>query len=321
MIRTGFCDVIGIEVPVVQAGMGPFGSGAELAAAVSNAGGLGTVGASGRTADDLKGQLAHVRELTDRPFAVNFAHHQRTDEGIDIALESAARVFSYAVGDPVDLVQRAQDSGKLFMQQVHTVEQAERMSDRGVDIIIAQGGEAGGFGGHISTLVLVPEVVRAVSPIPVVAAGGISHGRALAAALALGAQGANIGTRFLASVEASLADDWKKLIVAASSEDAVKVDFWWDIMPPPPDEFNVLPRALQTSFIERWIHRRDDVRSEGERIMSELGPALQQGRMHEFVPFTGQSAGAIHEILPAAEIVRRLVEDAEQALRECAELL
>jgi enoyl-[acyl-carrier protein] reductase II len=321
MIRTVFCDVVGIEVPVVQAGMGPFGSGAELAAAVSNAGGLGTVGASGRPADDLKEQLARVRELTDQPFAVNFAHHQRTDEGIEIALDSAARVFSYAVGDPVDLVARAQDTGKLFIQQVHTVEQAERMSDRGVDIMIAQGGEAGGFGGYISTLVLVPEVVRAVSPIPVLAAGGISHGRALAAALVLGAQGANVGTRFLASEEASLAENWKKSIVAARSNDAIKVDFWWDMMPPPPGEFHVIPRALRTSFIADWLQRRDDVRDEGERIMSELGPAVQQGRMHEFVPFAGQSAGAIDETLPAAEIVRRLVEDAEQALRECAALL
>jgi enoyl-[acyl-carrier protein] reductase II len=315
MLHTKACSVLGVEVPIVQAGMGPFGSGAELAAAVSNAGALGTIGIAGRLQQDLRLQLERVRDLTDKPFAVNTVLHQMDEEGVALALASDARVFSFATGDPGDLVQRAHDAGKLFMQQVHAVEQAELMAERDVDIIVAQGAEAGGFGGYIATMVLVPQVVAAVGPIPVLAAGGISDGRRLAAALALGAQGANVGTRFLAAAEATIADAWKKAIVEARADEAVKVDFWWDMRPPPAGEFDVIPRALRTPFIERWLGRGDAVRGEGAEVMAQIGAAMAEGRMHEVVPFTGQSAGAIEEILPAGEIVRRFVADAESALK------
>src|SRR5215217_6252823 len=172
MIRTGICDVVGVEVPIVQAGMGPFGSGAELAAAVSNAGALGTIGLAGRPPQDIRSQLERVRELTDRPFAVNTVLHQLDEDGVALGLASDARVFSFATGDPGELVERAHLVGKLFMQQVHTVEQARRMAERGVDVIVAQGAEAGGFGGYVATIVLVPQVVAAVEPIPVLASGG-----------------------------------------------------------------------------------------------------------------------------------------------------
>lgn len=314
MLRTKACEVLGVQVPIVQAGMGPFGSGAELAAAVSNAGALGTIGIAGRPAQDLRTQLQRVRDLTDKPFAVNTVLHGMNQEGIALALASDARLFSFATGDPSDLVERAHDAGKVFMQQVHTVEQAEQVAKRNVDIIVAQGGEAGGFGGYIATIVLVPQVVAAVAPIPVLAAGGISDGRRLAAALALGAQGANVGTRFLAAEEATIADDWKKAIVDARADDAVKIDFWWDMQPPPPGEFDVIPRALLTPFIKQWLGRGDDVRAEGEGLMAQVGAAMAEGRVHEVVPFTGQAAGAIDEILPAAEIVRRFIADAESTL-------
>jgi enoyl-[acyl-carrier protein] reductase II len=314
VLHTKACEVLGVEVPVVQAGMGPFGSGAELAAAVSNAGALGTIGLAGRPLPDIRSQLERVRELTDRPFAVNTVLHQLDEKGVALGLASGARVFSFATGDPGELVERAHDAGKLFMQQVHTVEEARRMAERGVDVIIAQGAEAGGFGGYVATIVLVPQVVAAVKPIPVLAAGGISDGRRLAAALALGAQGANIGTRFLAAEEATVADEWKHAILTARADDAVKVDFWWEMRPPPAGEFDVIPRALRSPFIEQFLGEKDAAREEGEQLREQIGTAMAEGRMYEVVPFAGQSAGAIEEILPAAEIVRRLVADAKQAL-------
>src|SRR6185369_3595766 len=135
----------------------------------------------------------------------------------------------------------AHAAGSRFVAQVHTPQQAERAAEAGADAIIAQGGEAGGFGGTISTLALVPQVVDAVAPVPVLAAGGIADGRGLAAALVLGAQGVNIGTRFLASVEAPIPDEWKQAILAVSSQDAIKAEFWPDIFPPMGGQYPLSP--------------------------------------------------------------------------------
>jgi nitronate monooxygenase/enoyl-[acyl-carrier protein] reductase II len=161
-----------------------------------------------------------------------------------------------------------------------------------------------------------------VSPIPVFAAGGICDGRGLAAALMLGAQGVNVGTRFLASAEASISDGWKQAIVGASSEDVVKVEVWNDILPLPGTAgYGTVPRAIRTPFIDEWQARRDDAKREASRLQGEVMGALQQGRFHELVPFAGQTAGAIRAVLPAAEIVRQMVAEAEDALGRGSGLL
>jgi nitronate monooxygenase/enoyl-[acyl-carrier protein] reductase II len=240
------------------------------------------------------------------------------------ALTLAARpaVISLALDDPGDLVARAHAEGTKVIQQVTTVAQARQAAERGVDAIIAQGGEAGGFGGSVAALTLVPQVVDAVSPIPVFAAGGICDGRGLAAALMLGAQGVNVGTRFLASAEASISDGWKQAIVGASSEDVVKVEVWNDILPLPGTAgYGTVPRAIRTPFIDEWQARREDAKREASRLQGEVMGALQQGRFHELVPFAGQTAGAIRAVLPAAEIVRQMVAEAEDALGRGSGLL
>jgi enoyl-[acyl-carrier protein] reductase II len=323
MLRTTFCEALGVEHPIVQAGMGPFGSGSELAAAVSNAGALGSLGGAGRPSEDLRQQLAVLRTLTERPFAVNFTQPwlQQHPESFDIALEMHAPIVSLALGDPGDLPARAHDAGALFIQQVHTVEQALLVAERGVDVIIAQGTEAGGFGGKVSTVALVPQVVDAVGPVPVLAAGGIADGRGLAAALVLGAQGVNLGTRFLASEEAAISDEWKRAILAAGSQNAVKVDVWDDIFGKPGGgAFDVVPRALETPFIEQWQGHRTDAAIDASRLQGEITSAIQQQNMERFVPFTGQSAGLIEEILPARDIVRRLIVQATEALESTSRL-
>ena len=202
-MRSTLCDLVGIDAPVVQAGMSIFTSPA-LAAAVSDAGALGSLGAWNRPPDQLRRELAELRELTDRPFAVNHVVPDVNAEALAATLERAPAVVSFALDHAGDLIQRVHDAGSLVMQQVNTVQQAQRAAEGGADIIVAQGGEAGGYGGSVSTLALVPQIVDAVHPIPVLAAGGIADGRGMAAAMLLGAAGVNLGSRFLASAELSL---------------------------------------------------------------------------------------------------------------------
>ncbi len=166
-----------------------------------------------------------ARDLTNRPFAVNYVvpyFDERVDERtalFELGMSIRPKLVSFALADPGDLVKRAHAAGALVMHQVTTVDQAEQAAARGVDVIVAQGGEAGGYGGSVATMVLVPQVVDAVRPIPVVAAGGIFDGRGLAAALVLGAVGVNVGTRFLAAREATISDAYKQAIIAAASQD------------------------------------------------------------------------------------------------------
>jgi enoyl-[acyl-carrier protein] reductase II len=161
----------------------------------------------------------------------------------------------------------------------------------------------------------VPQVVDAVRPVPVLAAGGISDGRGLAAALMLGAHGVNIGTRFLATVESPIADGYKQMIVAGKSEDAVRADVWNDILPLPGSAgYFTAPRALRTPFLDEWQPRREDARREQQRLQGEVMAAVQAGRLHELMPFAGQTAGAIHDVLPVADVLRQLVAEAENVL-------
>src|SRR6266568_739550 len=301
MLRTQLCDLLQIEFPVIQAGMGPF-TGAQLVAAVSSAGGLGSLGASQRPGADLERQLALIRRLTDRPFAVNHLVPTLNQEAFALTLTAKPSIISLALGEPGDLVKRAHDVGILVMQQVHTVKQARQAAEREVDVIIAQGSEAGGFGGTVAALALVPQVVDAVSPIPVVAAGGIADGRGLAAALVLGAQGINVGTRFLAAVESGTPDAFRQAIVAAHSEESVKVEFADHVFPPAGEGgYGTRPRVLETPFVEEWNRRRTEAAAEAQSLRDELMQGLREGRAHELVPFGGQTAGMIRDILPAAE--------------------
>jgi enoyl-[acyl-carrier protein] reductase II len=159
-------------------------------------------------------------------------------------------------------------------------------------------------------------VVDAVAPIPVVAAGGITDGRGLAAAIALGAQGVNAGTRFLASIESRIPESWKQAILAAESEDAVKVEFAEHLVPPVSEGgWPTISRSLRTSFVDEWTARRDEAPRYADLLRREFAAAIASGNAHEYLPLTGQSAGAIKEVLPAAEIVRRITAEAIEVLR------
>jgi enoyl-[acyl-carrier protein] reductase II len=321
MLRTPLCDLLGIDVPIICAPFGPWHQ-VDLAAAVCRAGALGSVGSVVRPTAELRQQWETLRALTNRPFAINHTARPFDPEVFDEILDFGPAVVSFHLGDPDGLVQRAHAAGALWMQQVMNAEQARRAVDLGADVIIAQGAEAGGHGGGVSTMVLVPQVVDIAGAIPVVAAGGIADGRGLAAALAMGAHAVNMGTRFLASNEFAGSDDWKKMILDAGAEDAVQTDALDPIMPPytMTKPWNGKGRVLRTPFLAKWEGRSDELAARADELGPEMIGAILAGNGHEYTPFAGQSAGLIDDILPAAEIVRRTVAQALGALARAREI-
>jgi enoyl-[acyl-carrier protein] reductase II len=314
MLKTPLCDLLDIEVPIILAPMGSCTSG-EFAAEVSNNGGLGGVGTLFRTAAAIKRDIDVVRKLTSRPFAINHIPQNLVAEAFDYAIEARPAVMSFALADPGDLARQARDVGSLIMIQVTTVAQAMQAAERGADIIIAQGGEAGGYAGDVSTMALVPQVVDAVAPIPVVAAGGIFDGRGIAAALMLGASGVNLGTRFIACRESPAHEEWKRAIVAAKSEDIMKAEVFNDIVPLPGTAgFGTVLRSIRTEFLDRWSADREEARRERERLEAEIVATAQAGRPYATLLTAGQTAGGITDIPAVAELMRRLVAEANAAL-------
>ena len=319
MLTTPLCKLLRIEYPIILAPMGSATS-AEFAAAASNAGGLGSIGTLWRPTADILRDIKKVSELTTRPYAVNHLPPILDDAAFHATLEARPAAISFALGDPGDLVRRAHDAGALVIVQVTTVAQAVEAAERGADLIIAQGGEAGGYGGIVSTLALVPQVVDAVAPVPVVAAGGIFDGRGLAAALVLGAVGVNLGTRFLASPEAPISDEWRRAILAAASEDTMKVDALNDIRPLPGTAgYGTVLRSIRTPFMEAWQEKREEARANRERLNREMQAATEAGRRHEVLLTAGQTAGGIKDVLPVAQIMRRMMAEAEVALSRAPE--
>ena len=320
MLKTPLCDLFGIEVPIILAPMGTCTS-AELAAAVSNEGGLGGIGTLFRTTAAIKRDIDTVKKLTNRHFAINHIPQTLDPEAFRYTLEAQPRVISFTLADPGDLVRQAHDVGSLAMLQVTTVAQAVRGAELGLDVIIAQGSELGGYCGDVSTMALVPQVVDAISPIPVVASGGIFDGRGIAAAIMLGAAGVNLGTRFIASKEAPAPERWKQAIAAAKSEDAIKVEVLNDISPLPGTAgFGTVLRSLHTDFLDEWSAKRDEARRERDRLKQEIVSTTQAGRPDATLLTAGQTAGGIKDIPPVSEIMRRLVAETEAALRKAADL-
>ncbi|MGH9243264.1 MAG: NAD(P)H-dependent flavin oxidoreductase [Acidimicrobiales bacterium] len=318
MLHTGLCELLGIHVPIVLAPFGPWDE-VELAGAVSAAGALGSVGTAVRSTSELRGQWDRLRERTDRPFAINHTGRPFNEEAFQATLDFRPAAISFHMGIPADLIARAHERDILWLQTVGDVEAAEAALTAGADVLVAQGTEAGGNAGWVATMVLVPAVVDIAGTIPVVAAGGIGDGRGIAAAFALGAQGASLGTRFLATEEMMIDATWKARIVAATAHDAIKVPHSERVMPP----FNIpqlglpfAPRALRTPLIEQLESNPDAV--DPARVGPQFLRAVTEGGGDDLLPFAGQSAELVHEIAPAARLLERLISDAEAALRAAA---
>ncbi len=317
MIRTRICELLDIEHPIALGGMGSVYSPA-LVAAVSSAGGLGAMGCHHLSPDQIRAGTAAIRERTNKPFALNFLIFDTKDESFAaaLALRPPAMAFAWPRPDQdvKSYVDRAHDAGCKVTFMAGGVPEAARAAEAGADIIIAQGTEGGGHVGWQATMALVPMVVDAVAPVPVLAAGGIADGRGLAAALALGADGVLLGTRFLASDESPLHPNFKQAIVESDGHDTLLSEI------PDVAAGKVWPGAMSRSrrnrFIERWAGREWALRQQRAEAFAMVQAARKNGDAQEAPLSMGQDAGLIHEVLPAAEIVRRIAQDAERILTE-----
>jgi nitronate monooxygenase/enoyl-[acyl-carrier protein] reductase II len=313
-MQTPLCELLDLELPLIAAPFGPWDSVA-LTVAVCEAGGLGSLGSAVRPLHELQAQWRAVRERTAQPFAINHVTRPFDEEVFAASLESDAAAISFHMGDPGELVARAHDAGKLWIQQVMSAEQAELALERGADILIAQGGEAGGHSGDVATMVLVPQVADLAGDLPVVAAGGIADGRGIAAAFALGAQGVAMGTRLLASEEMSIAPEWKRMIVAAKATDAIKAEAIDELLPPyNRPHWAVTPRAIRTAFHDQWAGREAELRVLAPALGGAFVADVLEGGGHDVAPMAGQSAGLITDVRPAAAIIHDAFAQAEEIL-------
>jgi nitronate monooxygenase len=316
MITTPLCTLLGIDHPILNASMAGTATG-HLAAAVSEAGGFGMIGGTNSEgAAWLREQIRIARSLTSRPFGVGFiSSFPDTEELANVALAEGVAAINHSFTDPTPFIAPARAAGVKVFVQVQTLKQAIRAAEAGVDVIIAQGGEAGGHAGAIGTFALLPAVVDAVAPIPVVAAGGIADGRGLAAALLLGAQGAWMGTRFVTSHEWG-GPAWEQgAVLGATSDDTVQTRLY-DLIAERPFPAENPDRMLRNAFIERWNGRESDIAAHREALQAEVDAGHERADPTVAGISAGVSAGLITSAQPAGDIVRTIVQDAETLLRE-----
>lgn len=313
-IRTALTDLFGLEYPIVSAPMG-WVSGGRLAAAVSNAGGLGLVAGAYGDPVWLQPQLELVQAETQRPWGVGLITWYAPPESVDLALSYRPSAFFLSFGDPHRYAAQIKAAGCVLICQVQEVEAARQAVAAGADIIVAQGAEAGGHSGVRAALPLVPAVVDAVAPVPVLAAGGIADGRGLAAALMLGAQGVLVGTRFYAAAESLGHDRARARIVAANAGDTVRTDVFDIVRGYYPWPKPYTSRALRNTFIERWQGREPELQA----ALAVETPAYWQARAADdfdvTAVFAGDGVDLIHAVEPAADLVRRIGAEAEDQLR------
>lgn len=318
VIETALTRLLGIEHPILLAPMGS-AAGGKLAAAVTHAGGLGLVGSGYASEAAIRQELA---EAGNARVGVGFILWAlaKNPAALDVALAARPAAIMLSFGDPAPFTGRIKDAGCRIICQVQTLAQAKEAAAAGADIIIAQGRDAGGHSGTTrGTIGLVPAVVDAVAPIPVVAAGGIADGRGLAAALALGAAGVSLGTRFTASRE-SLWDPAMKAAALAAGGDQTRQTRVFDIVRGAPWPAIYPGRALGNAFSARWDGREDDLAArQKEEEKTYLATAADDFATRAV--WAGESVDLVNDIPSAAEIIDRLIAQAAATLRDGARLV
>ena len=311
MIHTEICDLLGIRYPILLAGMAGV-SFAGLTAAVSEAGGMGILGAASLEPDRLREEIQRTKSLTHKPFGVDLlmAVPELVQEQIKVIFEENIPVFVSGLAVPEGLIERAKKEGMKIISMVGKVAHALRAETAGVDVLVAQGTEAGGHTGRIGTLALVPQVVDAVK-IPVLAAGGIADGRGLAAAVALGAKGVVMGTRFVASKEARATETYQDQILKARDEDTVVTKCYT----------GKTLRALRNPYTDEWERKSDQIQPFPLQAMTSIeNNALSfvttgevRDPTRECMP-CGQVCGMIKDVRGAREIVDQVIREAEEVM-------
>ncbi|MDX2236970.1 MAG: nitronate monooxygenase [Hyphomonadaceae bacterium] len=301
-------QMLGVAYPIVQAPMGWIAR-AQLASAVSNAGGVGIIETSSGQLEEVRAEIVKMRTLTDKPFGVNIAQAFVRDPGIaDFVIEQGVRFVTTSAGDPTKYCRQLKDAGLIVFHVVPTLQAALKAVDAGVDGLVVEGGEGGGFKNPspVMTMVLLPQVAEKVS-VPIIAAGGIACGRTMAAAFALGAEGVQLGTRMVSAAESPVHENWKNAIVAADSTDTVFLN-----------QFSrPALRALRTQKTSR-LERELGPDYQGPPPMAEFAHALDLyfgGDMEASIALTGQVAGRIDSVKPVAEIIAEIVKEFQDVVR------
>jgi nitronate monooxygenase len=316
MLSTDLTRLLGIDVPIIQAGMGG-DAGPALAAAVSNAGALGSMGTIGLPVEAVRTNIAELRALTAKPWALNlitFDWAPFTSQIVDLAIEERVPAVVLSFGDFRPALERCQGAELRTLVQVQDIAAARTAIAARADAVIVQGNEAGGHTGYRGTLAFAAQALDVAGDTPVVVAGGIGDGRGLAAALAMGAAGVVLGTRFKATEEFRATATQKQAIVASHGENTLAHPVF-DAPYPFAWPEGIVGRAFKNAFSDEWAGREEDVRAQAAgrppfALVMELSadPATE-------INWAGESSSLVHEVLPAAEVVRRIREQAESLLR------
>ena len=312
-MKNRICQLLGIRYPVIQGGMAWVAT-AELAAAVSNGGGLGLIAAGGAPAEIVREQIKKCRLLTDKPFGVNvMLMSPFAEEVMQVIIEEKPAVVATGAGNPAKFIQPLKEAGIKIIPVIASVAMAQKMEKLGADAIVAEGTEAGGHIGEITTMCLTPQVCDAVS-IPVICAGGIADSRGAMAAFALGAEGIQVGTRFICSEECIAHENYKQSVLSAKDRDAVVTG----------RSTGAPVRALKNK-LTREYERLEKMNASKEKI-EELGVgglrrAFEEGDVQNGSLMAGQSAAMITKIEPCADIIRSYFEDADKVLSRIKDII
>ena len=317
MMRTRFTEMLGLDYPVMSAPMSNH-SGGRLAAAISVAGGLGTFGGSNNFGRDwFKQQIDFIRGQTDRPFGVGFITHliESNPANFEIALAERAPVMIFSFADPRPWIGPARDAGAITICQVQTAAAAQLALDAGADVLLAQGNEAGGHTGEMNLLPLLIDLVERYPGVSVLAAGGVTSGRALATVLAAGAEGASLGTALLATPEAvEVPDAFKEQILRSDGGDTAYTRLY-DLLGDEPWPAGIAGRVYRNRLVRTWDGQDAEILARREELATDVAAARARHDPEIASVYMGQGVGQVNEIRPAGDRLRQICDDADSILR------